>query len=67
MSTGKVNWFNKDKGFGFITMDGTNEDIFVHYSAINIRGFKTLEEGQNVSFDIVEGDRGQQAANVTVM
>ncbi len=67
MSTGKVKWFNKDKGFGFITMDGTNEDIFVHYSAINIRGFKTLEEGQNVSFDIVEGDRGQQAANVTVM
>ncbi|MFQ6861730.1 MULTISPECIES: cold-shock protein [Beduini] len=67
MSTGKVKWFNKDKGFGFITIDGTNEDIFVHYSAINTRGFKTLEEGQNVSFEIVEGDRGQQASDVTVM
>ena len=67
MSTGKVKWFNKDKGFGFITIDGSNEDIFVHFSAINSNGFKTLEEGQAVEFDIVEGDRGQQAANVTAI
>jgi len=63
MATGKVKWFNTEKGFGFIEVDGGN-DVFVHYSAIQGDGFKTLEEGQSVSFDIVEGNRGPQAANV---
>ncbi|MEC5270998.1 cold-shock protein [Caldifermentibacillus hisashii] len=63
MNQGKVKWFNTEKGFGFIEVDGGN-DIFVHYSAIQGDGFKTLEEGQSVSFDIVEGNRGPQAANV---
>ncbi len=66
METGKVKWFNAEKGYGFIT-DENNKDIFVHYSAINSEGFKTLEEGQSVSFEIVEKDRGPQASNVTVL
>ena len=60
---GKVTWFNAEKGFGFIERDG-GEDVFVHFSAIQGEGFKTLDEGQNVEFDIVEGPRGPQAANV---
>lgn len=61
---GKVKWFNAEKGYGFIeTEDGS--DVFVHFSAIQMDGFKTLEEGQEVEFDIVEGARGPQAANVT--
>ena len=67
MTTGKVKWVKADKGYGFITAEGNDKDIFVHYSAINIDGFKTLEEGQTVEFDIVEGDRGPQASNVTVV
>lgn len=61
--TGKVKWFNAEKGFGFIEREG-GEDVFVHFSAIQGEGFKTLDEGQNVAFDIVEGPRGPQAANV---
>ena len=62
--TGKVKWFNAEKGFGFIEREG-GDDIFVHFTAIQGDGFKTLEEGQEVEFDIVEGNRGPQAANVT--
>ncbi|MCY9423400.1 cold shock-like protein CspB, partial [Bacillus paralicheniformis] len=61
---GKVKWFNSEKGFGFIEVEG-QDDVFVHFSAIQGEGFKTLEEGQSVSFEIVEGNRGPQAANVT--
>lgn len=61
---GKVKWFNAEKGFGFIERE-EGEDVFVHFSAIQGEGFKTLEEGQSVIFDIVEGNRGLQAANVT--
>ncbi|MBS3971239.1 MAG: cold-shock protein [Clostridia bacterium] len=63
---GKVKWFNAEKGFGFIESNGGG-DVFVHFSAIQSEGFKTLEEGQNVKFDVVEGNRGSQAANVTVV
>jgi len=60
---GKVKWFNNEKGFGFIEMEGA-DDVFVHFSAIQGEGYKALEEGQEVSFDITEGNRGPQAANV---
>ena len=63
MTTGTVKWFNSEKGFGFINVEGGN-DVFAHFSAIQGEGFKTLEEGQKVSFEIVEGDRGPQAANI---
>jgi CspA family cold shock protein len=61
---GKVKWFNAEKGYGFIEQD-EGGDIFVHYSAIQGEGYKTLEEGQGVQFDVVQGNRGPQAANVT--
>ena len=64
MNKGTVKWFNAEKGFGFITRDNGN-DVFVHFSAIQGDGFKSLEEGQEVSFDIVQGNRGDQAANVS--
>lgn len=64
MSTGKVKWFNAEKGYGFITSDdGT--DVFVHFSSINVDGFKTLNEGQAVTFDVESDARGQKAVNVT--
>ncbi|WP_227761904.1 cold shock domain-containing protein [Zhaonella formicivorans] len=63
---GKVKWFNSEKGYGFIE-SREGGDVFVHYSAIQGNGFKTLEDGQSVKFDIVQGNRGPQAANVTVM
>ncbi|GIO23286.1 cold-shock protein CspD [Oceanobacillus sp. J11TS1] len=63
MNTGSVKWFNAEKGFGFIEVEG-GDDVFVHFSAIQGEGFKTLEEGQTVSFDIEEGNRGPQATNV---
>ncbi len=63
LMTGKVKWFNAEKGFGFIERED-GDDVFVHFSAIQAEGFKTLEEGQEVEFEIVEGNRGPQAANV---
>ena len=66
MNTGKVKWFNAEKGYGFITNE-EGKDVFVHYTAINSDGFKTLEQGQTVTYDIIESDRGQQASNVTVV
>ncbi|EKS25848.1 cold shock protein CspA [Staphylococcus simulans ACS-120-V-Sch1] len=63
MKQGTVKWFNAEKGFGFIEVEGEN-DVFVHFSAINQEGYKALEEGQSVEFEVVEGDRGPQAANV---
>ena len=64
MEKGKVKWFNAEKGFGFIEREG-GSDVFVHFSAIAMDGYKTLEEGTEVQFDIVEGMKGAQAANVT--
>jgi len=64
MSKGKVKWFNDAKGFGFITMSGENRDIFVHHSAIQADGFRTLLEGEDVEFDLVVGPKGPKAENV---
>jgi len=64
MKTGTVKWFNAEKGYGFISIQG-EDDVFVHFSAIQTEGFKTLEEGQEVQFDVVQGAKGPQAANVT--
>jgi cold shock protein len=64
MATGTVKWFNDSKGFGFITPDDGSEDLFAHFSAITMAGFKTLKEGEKVSFDVVQGPKGKQAANI---
>jgi CspA family cold shock protein len=64
MATGTVKWFNDAKGFGFVTPDDGSEDLFAHFSAINMAGFKTLKEGQKVSFDVVQGPKGKQASNI---
>ena len=64
MATGTVKWFNDAKGFGFITPDEGGEDLFAHFSAINMNVFKTLKEGQSVSFDVTEGPKGKQASNI---
>lgn len=65
METGTVKWFNDAKGFGFITPDNSGEDLFAHFSAINMPGFKTLKEGQKVSFEVTAGNKGKkQASNI---
>ena len=65
MATGTVKWFNESKGFGFISNDDGGDDIFVHFSAIVGSGFKTLSEGQQVTFEVMRGPKGLQASNVT--
>ena len=64
MSTGTVKWFNNQKGYGFIS-DAEGNDVFVHYKGLNMEGYKTLEEGQEVEFEVTEGTKGPQAVNVT--
>lgn len=64
MATGIVKWFNDSKGFGFITPDGGGEDLFAHFSAIQSNGFRTLAEGQRVSFEVTTGPKGKQASNI---
>lgn len=66
MNNGTVKWFNATKGFGFITDDSNGEEIFVHFSGIASEGYKSLEDGQKVTFDVTEGNRGMQAVNVTL-
>lgn len=67
MNNGTVKWFNATKGYGFLTNDETGEEIFVHFSGIATDGYKTLEDGQKVTFETTEGNRGMQAVNVTVV
>ena len=64
MATGTVKWFNDSKGYGFITPDDGSEDLFAHFSAIQMNGFKTLKEGQKVSFEVTQGPKGKQASNI---
>lgn len=66
MAKGTVKWFNNQKGYGFIT-DEEGKDVFVHFSGLNMEGFKTLNEGASVEFDLTEGEKGPQATNVTVI
>ncbi|BEH03453.1 cold-shock protein [Brooklawnia propionicigenes] len=67
MAQGTVKWFNAEKGYGFIAVDGSNDDVFVHYSAIDAAGFRSLEEGQKVEFEITQGPKGQQADSVHII
>ena len=64
MAQGSVKWFNAEKGFGFIEVDGGGADVFVHHTSIDMDGFRTLDEGQRVEFEVVDGDMGPQAAHV---
>ncbi len=64
MAAGTVKWFNDAKGFGFITPADGSDDLFAHFSAINMNGFKSLKEGQKVTFDVVQGPKGKQASNI---
>ncbi len=66
MATGTVKWFNESKGFGFITPDDGSKDVFVHFSAITSEGFRTLADGQQVTYDVEDGPKGPQAANVQI-
>jgi cold shock protein len=63
-TTGVVKWFNPEKGYGFIAVEGRDDDVFVHYSAIQMSGYRTLEEGQRVEFDVGPGQKGEEAQNV---
>ena len=65
MATGTVKWFNNAKGYGFILAEGRDEDLFAHYSAIQMEGFRTLKQGSQVQFDLVQGPKGQLAQNIT--
>lgn len=67
MENGKVKWFNADKGFGFITKNDGGGDVFAHWSGINMDGYKALEEGQTVSFDVVPTEKGPQATNISII
>ena len=67
MAEGSVKWFNENKGFGFIEVDGQDKDVFVHHSAITMQGFRTLTDGQRVSFDIEQGKKGPSAVNVKAL
>lgn len=64
MTSGKVKWFNNAKGYGFVNTDGSTEDLFAHYTAVNMEGYKTLKAGQRVVFDIVQGPKGLHAINI---
>ena len=66
MATGTVKWFNDAKGFGFITPDDGSDDLFAHFSAIQSKGFRSLQEGQKVTFDVTQGPKGKQASNIQV-
>ena len=67
MAQGSVKWFNAEKGYGFITLEGDGQDVFVHWSAIQMDGYRSLEEGQQVEFEVGEGQKGPQAESVTLL